>query len=67
MLQSTVAKLKEIIAETISEQLIVVVEKVTTEVNRADPVPDRGHLGPPVPPSSAIHNMDSIDKRNEYT
>ena len=38
---STVAKLKQIIAETISEQLPVVVEKITTQVNRADPVPDR--------------------------
>ena len=58
--------MKEIFAETISEQLPVLVEKITTQVNRADPVPDRGHLGPPLPPSPVIHNMDSIDKRNDF-
>ena len=57
---STVAKLKENIAEVISEQLPVVVEKVTTQVNRTDSVLDWGHLGPPVPPSPAIHQWTSL-------
>ena len=66
---STIAKLKEIIAETISEQLPVVVEKVTTQVNRADTLPDRGHLGPqchPLPPFikwTALINVMKLEFR----